>query len=123
MGRGGARAGAGRKKGKETLDKLALRELVRKRVAKELGPLIDAQISNARGIRYLVVRDKSSGKFIRVAERGAKLLNPQEEIVEIWEKDPCVQAFTDLLNRAMDKPKEQEQEIDLQATLKIQWQT
>ena len=32
----------------------------------------------------------------------------------MWEKDPSVQAFADLLNRALDKPKEQEQEVKLQ---------
>ena len=30
-----------------------------------------------------------------------------EEIIEVWEKDPSVQAFTDLMNRTLDKPAEQ----------------
>jgi hypothetical protein len=53
------------------------------------------------------VREKSSGKFLRVSAGRAEKLNPEEEIIEIWEKDPSVQAFTDLLNRALDKPVEQ----------------
>jgi hypothetical protein len=44
-----------------------------------------------------------------------------EDIIEVWEKDPSVSAFTDLMNRALDKPKEQEQEIDLQANVTITW--
>lgn len=28
-------------------------------------------------------------------------------------RDPSIQAYTDLMNRALDKPKEQEQEIKL----------
>ena len=34
-------------------------------------------------------------------------LGAKEEIIEVWEKDPSVQAFTDLLNRAIDKPADQ----------------
>jgi hypothetical protein len=107
MPRGGARKGAGRKKGPVALDKEAARELVRKRVIKHLGPLLDAQISNATGIKFLVVRDKRTGKFLRVNEGRAAALKPDEEIIEIWDKDPSVQAFTDLMNRALDKPAEQ----------------
>lgn len=120
MPKGGKRTGAGAKKGshhKETLDKLAAREFVRQRVTEKLGPLIDAQIANAQGLKYLVVRDKHSGKFLRVTEAMAKQkaekLADNEEIIEVWEKDPSVQAFSDLVNRAIDKPKEQEQEIKL----------
>jgi hypothetical protein len=29
-------------------------------------------------------------------------------IIDVWERDRSVQAFTSLLNRALDKPKEQE---------------
>jgi hypothetical protein len=31
-----------------------------------------------------------------------------EELIEVWEKDPSVHAFTYLLDRALDKPQEQE---------------
>jgi hypothetical protein len=30
------------------------------------------------------------------------------KIIDVWEKERSVQAFTSLLNRALDKPKEQE---------------
>lgn len=96
-------------------------------VTEALGPLIQAQIANAQGLKYLVVRDKKTGKFLRVTEAMAKAkqdaLDESEEIIEVWEKDPSVQAFTDLLNRALDKPKEQEQEINLDAKLEIRWQS
>lgn len=124
MPRGGKRDGAGRPKGPQTLEKEAAREIVRQRVYAELVPLLDSQIANAKGLSYLVVRDKKTGKFLRVSEQRAKLqqeLADNEEIIEVWEKDPSVQAFTDLMNRAIDKPKEQEQEIDLKANLVITW--
>jgi len=117
MPRGGKRPGAGKPKGykhKATLNKIEARELVRQAVIKELRPLLEAQIAHARGLKYLVVRAKGSGKFLRVTEAMAKVkLGKDEEIIEVWEKDPSVQAFTDLLNRALDKPKEQEQDINL----------
>jgi hypothetical protein len=40
-------------------------------------------------------------------------LGKTEEIIEIWEKEPSVAAFTDLLNRALDKPQEQVQEFKI----------
>jgi hypothetical protein len=60
------------------------------------------------------MRNTKTGKVLRVTERRRRpKLGKDEEIMEVWEKDPSVQAFTDLLNRALDKPKEQEQEIKI----------
>ena len=114
---GGKQVGAGRPKGSKdasTLSKEQAREATRKLIMRKLEPLVDAQIANAMGIKYLVIRDKKTGKFIRVTETMAVAkLASGEEIVEIWEKDPSVPAFTDLMNRALDKAKEQPQEIEL----------
>ena len=99
-------------KAKKTLDKEAARDLVRQRVFKALKPLVDAQIANAKGLSYLVTRDKKTGKFLRVTEAMARVKQGiSEETIEVWEKDPSVYAFTDLMNRAIDKPKEQLQEV------------
>lgn len=95
-------------KGKKTLGKEAARELVRQFVTERLTPMLEAQAANAIGIKYLVTREKKGGKFIRVTEAMARAKQgDSEEIIEVWEKDPSVQAFTDLLNRALDKPAEQ----------------
>jgi len=117
---GGKRPGAGRKKGSASLEwlqtKEAARDALRARVMPRMIEMVDAQISNAVGIKYLVVREKKTGKFLRVTEAMAKQkqeLADGEEIIEVWEKDPSTPAFTDLMNRAIDKPKEQEQEIKL----------
>jgi len=117
--------GSGKPKGykaPQTLDKLAAREFVREKVIASLTSLLDAQIANAQGIKYLVVREKSTGKFSRVPKNAAEKLNPEEEIIEVWEKDPSVQAFTDLLNRTVDKPAEQVQEIEHKGGITIRWQ-
>lgn len=107
---GGKRPGAGKPKGYKaphTLEKEAAREVLRQLVFAHFGPLVEAQIANATGIKYLVVREKATGKFLRVGKGRAEKLKPEEEIVEMWEKDPSVQAFTDLMNRVIDKPAEQ----------------
>ena len=111
MPRGGKRPGAGRPKGTKnsgTFEKEAARQALRTRVSAAIIPLVEAQIANAMGIKYLVVREKKTGKFVRVAEAKAKqALGDGEEIMEVWEKDPSVQAFSDLINRTLDKPPEQ----------------
>lgn len=126
MAKGGKRPGAGRPKGvKETkprsiLSKEQAREVVRQMISEHIGPMIEAQISNAKGINYLIIRDKKTGKFIRVGKGMAEKINAEsEELIEVWEKDPSVQAFTDLMNRAIDKPKEQEQEVKLTGALEL----
>lgn len=118
-GKRGKRGPAKGAKYKPTLQKEAAREALRAIVLAEMQELVSAQLSNAKGIKYLVTRSKRTGKFVRVTEAMAKAKSPDgeladdEEVIEVWEKDPSVQAFTDLLNRALDKPKEQEQEINL----------
>lgn len=128
MPRGGKRPNAGRKptpagsdrkaakalRAEALFTKEAARAVICQRVYDDLVPLLEAQIANAAGIKYLVVRQKSSGKFLRVTEAMARVkLAEGEEIVEVWEKDPSVQAWTDLINRLIDKPKDQEQEFKL----------
>ncbi len=123
MTNGGRRPGAGPKKGQKrgkyqkTLDKEAAREVARQIIMRSMEPLIEAQVANALGLSYLVVRDKKTGKFIRVTEGGARAqVSSGEDLLEVWEKEPCVQAFTDLMNRALDKPKEQLQEMHVTVT-------
>jgi hypothetical protein len=110
-------------KSPNTLDKIAARELVRRKVTEALEPMLDAQIHNARGIGHLMLRDPETGKFERIVSSG----DPQVDEARIdaavrqgksqcwiYLKDPSVQAFTDLMNRALDKPTEH---VDLKATI------
>lgn len=118
MPRGGKREGAGKPKGTKhasTISKEQAREALRQIVLREMDGLTAAQIAHAKGLSYLVGRDKA-GKFKKLtSEEADKALSGESEytLVEVWEKDPSVQAFTDLMNRALDKPKEQEQELKL----------
>jgi len=113
-------------KSPQTLDKLMAREFTRQRVTEALEGLLEAQIAHAKGLKYLVVRNAKTGKFERVTkERMDALLESGDEQelerLEVWDKDPSVQAFTDLLNRALDKPAEQEQSHKHSGKIEIGW--
>ena len=123
---GGARPNSGPKPGTKhqaTISKEQAREALRTIVLEHMRELVDSQLANAKGIKYLVGRQKNSGKFVRLNQEQveAALSGEESEFVqlEVWEKDPSVQAFTDLMNRALDKPKEQEQEHKVDGTLTI----
>lgn len=103
--------------GKRTLEKVALREQVREYILPHVPAMLDAQLANAAGKSYLVTRDKKTGKFIRVGPAMAGNLN--EGTAEVWEESPSVQAFTDLMNRLIDKPAEQEQVVKLTADAEL----
>lgn len=114
--RGGRPAG---RRNNATLSKEQGRELVRQRVLQDIEPMIAAQIAHAQGISHFMLRDPKTGKFERLTEPAqiAAALNAdgaeEGSSYYIWAKDPSVQAFTDLLNRALDKPKEQEQDLNV----------
>jgi len=123
---GGKRPGAGRPKGSKnqaTLSKEAAREALRAIIQREMEAMVGAQVAAAKGLKYLVARNRQSGKFIRLSEEAmTKLLageDDETELVEVWEKDPSTPAFTDLMNRALDKPKEQEMEVRVSGSLEV----
>src|SRR5262245_55490017 len=124
---GGKREGAGRPLGMKwssTLEKEAARELVRQMVTERLGPLVAAQIANAEGLHHLMLRDPKTGQFTRVtgdAKQIDKALR-SKNVCTIYTKDPNVQAFTDLLNRAIDKPAEHVSITGDGSPLVIRWQ-
>jgi hypothetical protein len=119
MPRGGKRNGAGRPAGTlnpGTITKEHAREALRQTVLKHMDGMLSAQIAHARGIGHLYTRDKT-GKFTKIENQARidqlLLEGTEDEDYWIFSKDPSVQAFTDLMNRALDKPKEQEQELRL----------
>ena len=126
-GRGGRREGAGRPAGRKELKTLAkeeAREFVRKVVTTRLGSLLEAQLDNAEGIRHLMMRDPKTGKFERITGDAAQIDKALKSKNACWiyTKDPNVQAFTDLLNRALDRPAEHVQ-IAGEGSITIKWQT
>jgi CRISPR/Cas system-associated endonuclease Cas1 len=108
---GGKRESAGKKKGNKwpsTLAKEAARELAREIITAGMKPILRAQMAHAVGIGHLYTRDKT-GKFTRIESEARidELLTQEREGRDYWifAKDPSTQAFTDLMNRAIDEPK------------------
>jgi hypothetical protein len=110
----GQRIGGIQKGGKwrTTLEKEEARELVRQ-ITQYLGPMIHAQVQHAIGISHMFLR-REDGTFERSDDPDAipEALNSGDSTsYYVFTKDPSVQAFTDLMNRSIDKPKEQPQEV------------
>lgn len=113
-GHGGKRAGAGKPKGTKwpsTIDKEQQREVVRQLVVSALEPMVRKQIAHAQGIDHFFLRNEKTKQFEQVKDPALieAALNSGDEGSYYWifTKDPSVQAFSDLLNRALDKPAEQ----------------
>lgn len=107
----------------KTVEKELLRERLRAIVGAALEPMTEAQVANAQGVKYLVARNKRTGEFKKLSEAEAILKMGQEsdsEIIEVWEERPSVQAFTDLMNRTIDKPTEQVS-ADVKVDAVIRW--
>lgn len=126
MKHGGRRPGAGKPKGYKhahTLTKEFGRQLVREQVLAHLGPMLQAQIQHSQGISHFMLRNRD-GKFERITDpdtiqAALNVGNPNSYY--IFTKDPSVQAFTDLLNRALDKPVEAVN-IEHSGGLLIKWE-
>lgn len=123
MAKGGYRPGSGPKKGskfKKTLDKEAGRALVRELVLREIEPMVMAQVAHARGISYAVVR-RTDGTFTRVTTKKQldEAIAQGGQSLQVYTQVPSTAAFTDLLNRALDKPKEQPMEMEVNGSLEV----
>jgi hypothetical protein len=114
MSRGGKRDGAGRPKGSEeqaTLDKRAHRALIREAIKPHITAIIAAQVDNAKGVPYLVLRD-ASGAYVRatdekqVDEALARLNAGDDSAMRFYTKEPHQGSASMLLAYAADKPVE-----------------
>lgn len=95
---------------KPTLDKSKAREALRAVVLAHMDDMLKAQIQHAKGIDHFFLRDEKTKQFVRIEDPKMieAALNAGDEGSYYWvfTKDPSVQAFTDLMNRAIDKPSE-----------------
>jgi hypothetical protein len=121
MPRGGKRPNSGPEKGTKyapTIAKEQARDALRQIVLRDMEGLVTAQLANAKGISHFFLRDES-GRFVKIedAKKIEHALNSGDKDSYYWifTKDPSIQAFTDLMNRALDKPAEQEFQVKLTA--------
>src|SRR5215471_590927 len=125
-GHGGKREGSGRHKGTRwpsTLAKAEAREKVRQFITERLGEFLEAMADNVVGLKHLMMRDPETGKFERLTDaRQIDKALKSKNACWIYTKDPNVQAFTDLLNRCIDKPSEHVSITGDGGPLIIRWQ-
>lgn len=125
--RGGARPNSGPKKGaiyKPTLSKAEGREILRAYVMQHMPAMTQAQVLHAQGIKHMILRGKD-GQFIRATDEKQidAALAIGESAYYLFTKDPSVQAYTDLMNRALDKPSEHVEVTGAdKGPLKVQWE-
>jgi hypothetical protein len=97
----------------KTLEKEEGKAILRRMVLEQLAPIVRGLIGKATGINHMMLRDETSGQWIRLTEQDQieKALNaPGAELGKtfwIHTKDPDVQAAADILNRAIGKPTEE----------------
>lgn len=96
-----------------------MREALRAHVAPHVPGMTDAQIEAAKGIKHLMLRDPKTGKFERVKDEAGidAALQHEGEAIWIYTKDPSTAAYTDVMNRTLDKPKEQALEVNVTVAL------
>lgn len=113
-------------KTRKTIEKEAARAALRQIVLGQMERLVEAQLDNAIGIKHFIVRGEK-GKFERLSDPAqieAALNAPNAEegsTYWIYTKDPSIQSFSDLMNRAIDKPAEQTQEHEHSGEVVFRW--
>ena len=114
----GDKPGPGRPKGSpdpHTREKQAQQALYAQAVFAAQGAIQRAQIQAAIGLVHVFLRD-SEGKWMRCvddAQIEAALNSGDPNCYMLSTKDPNVAAAKDLLDRALDKPKDQALDINL----------
>lgn len=116
MALGGRRPGAGRPKGaKDRVPRLSApqvraagREFAERWISKRLERYLERLDARAMGLSYLVVRDPKTGKFVRVTRETLAAAQAQGggEAIQVWEKEPCIQALREALDRLLGRPDE-----------------
>jgi hypothetical protein len=94
----------------KTLEKEEIRRQVREHVSRVLPALLESATAAALGVKYAVARHRASGRFVPVTKELSEAIltgkDAEHEMFEVWEEKPNIPAFTDLMNRAADKPTE-----------------
>ncbi len=110
--------------------KAQIRDVYRAYWMPRMMPLLQAQEARALGLVHVQLRDEETGEWKRLTEpeeitRAMNALGTEKQtsMYRIYTKDPDGKDIQDVLNRCLDKPKEQEQEIDVKGTVQFSWKT
>jgi hypothetical protein len=102
------------------LGKQSAQEAVRQQITAQLEPLIDEAIRAALGVSYCFERDASTGRWRRVDDERAfnrVETDPGQYLRNTG--DPSPRAFAELLDRSLDKPRRQEQEVTVSGEVDV----
>lgn len=85
-----------------------------------MEPMTAAQIEAAQGVHQFIYRD-DDGRF-KVIDDPDELRKRLEDgtALSLFTRLPSTPAYTDLMNRALDKPKEQVQELHISGALTLE---
>ena len=95
-------------KAPKTIEKEMERERLRQMVCAEMEPMTQAQIQHAKGVSYMVLR-MPDGSFARATDEKQidAACAAGAQAFRIFTQAPNPAAYKDLMDRALDKPKEQ----------------
>lgn len=112
----------GAAKRQKVMEQAAAAEFTRQYITARLEPILEAQLDNAVGIKYLMARDRKGGRWKRLESlpKPGQQVGTDDEIVEVYAKDPSVHAAVELLMRALGKARDT---VDLNARgdLVLRW--
>ena len=108
------------RKSEKTLDLMWERELIRRQILAERQPMIDAHTQHAKGIGYMLIR-RPDGTYSRATDENQidAALAVGGSAFKIFTQAPNPQSFTTLMAYAVDKPKEQAQDLNIKADVNI----
>jgi len=88
-----------------------------------LEPLIEAQIAAAMGRSHCFARDTATGQWHLIGDEllaaRAETNHDDGNVLRIFTVDPSVRAFADLMDRALDKPRRQDQEVKVSGAIDL----
>src|SRR5690554_4458132 len=100
MAKGGKQPGAGRPKGRQNSatisaneQKALAREVIRAHISQHIPAIIAANVDNAKGVCYMVLRD-ASGAYVRATDEAAvdealKRMNDGDtSVMRVYTKEP-----------------------------------
>lgn len=113
MPRGGARTGAGAKKGSKQKpsifkqDREACLDRARKRILPRLDRIFDRHADNAEGVSYMLLRD-DDGSYVRATDEKQfdAAIAAGKETFRIYTKEPSASSFKELMDRTFGKAPE-----------------
>ena len=107
-------------KSARTLGKEEARVALSAQIIASLGPITASQIAHAQGVSYMVLRNPD-GTFTRATDE--KQIDAACAVgasaFKIFTQAPNPQAYSTLMAYAVDRPKEQPQDIQVKGTINV----